>query len=158
MSNIPLSYAQMGVYVDCMKQPDSTIYNTPVIARFPKNVDIKLLVKAMETLVKTHPMLQAHFGSAGADIIQIVDTAQPIEITQSQCKEADFPHYKLEFVKPFNLRQGPLYRIEIVTTEEWVYLMMDIHHLVVDGGSFDVLLEQLFELLNGQEIEPETFT
>ena len=158
MSNIPLSYAQMGVYVDCVKQPESTIYNTPVIAKFPKDTDIKLLVNAMETLVKSHPILQAHFGSAGAEIIQIVDPNQPIEITQSKHTEEEFPNYKLEFVKPFNLRQGPLYRIEIVTTEEHVYLMMDIHHLVVDGGSFDVLLEQLFNLLNGKEIEPETFT
>ena len=158
MSNIPLSYAQMGVYVDSIKNPESTIYNTPVIARFPKDVDIPLLSKSVETLVKTHPMLQAHFGSAGADIIQIVDTEQPIEITQSQCKEADIPRYKWEFVKPFNLRQGPLYHIEIVTTEQAVYLMMDIHHLVVDGGSFDILLAQLFDLLNGKEIEPETFT
>ena len=158
MSNIPLSYAQMGVYVDCMKQPESTIYNTPVIAKFPKDVDIKLLVKAMETLVKTHPILQAHFGSAGAEIVQTVDLNQPVEIVQSKHTEEEFPSYKLEFVKPFNLRQGPLYRIEIVTTEEHVYLMMDIHHLVVDGGSFDVLLSQLFDLLNGKEIEPETFT
>jgi len=158
MSNIPLSYAQMGVYVDSIKNPESTIYNTPVIARFPKDVDVKLLTKAAETLVKTHPMLQAHFGSAGSDIIQIVDLEQPIEIAQSQCKEEDIPHYKWEFVKPFNLRQGPLYRMEIVTTEQWVYLMMDIHHLVVDGGSFDVILSQLFDLLNGKEIEPETFT
>ena len=158
MSNILLSYAQMGVYVDSIKNPESTIYNTPVIARFPKNVDIPLLVKAMETLVKTHPMLQAHFGSEGSEIIQIVDFDQPIEITQSQHKEEDMPQYKWEFVKPFNLRQGPLYHIEIATTEQWVYLMMDMHHLVVDGGSFDVLLSQLFDLLNGQEIEPETFT
>ena len=158
MSNIPLSYAQMGVYVDSVKNPESTIYNTPLIVRFPKNVDIKLLVNAVETLVKTHPMLQAHFGSEGAEIVQIVDRDQPIEITQSQHAEEEIPSYKLEFIKPFNLRQGPLYHIEIVTTEEWVYLMMDVHHLVVDGGSFDVLLEQLFELLNGQEIEPETFT
>ena len=158
MSNIPLSYAQMGVYIDSIKNPESTIYNTPVIARFPKDVDIKLLTKAAETLVKTHPMLQAHFGSAGSDVIQIVDLEQPVEIAQSQCKEKDIPRYKWEFVKPFNLRQGPLYRMEIVTTEQWVYLMMDIHHLVVDGGSFDVLLTQLFDLLNGKEIEPETFT
>ncbi len=158
MSNIPLSYAQMGVYVDSIKNPESTIYNTPVIARFPKDVDIKLLTKAAETLVKTHPMLQAHFGSAGSDVIQIVDLEQPVEIAQSQCKEEDIPRYKWEFVKPFNLRQGPLYRMEIVTTEQWVYLMMDIHHLVIDGGSFDVLLTQLFDLLNGKEIEPETFT
>ena len=158
MSNIPLSYAQMGVYVDSIKNPESTIYNTPVIARFPKDVDIKLLTKAAETLVKTHPMLQAHFGSAGSEIIQIVDLEQPVDIAQSQCKEEDIPRYKWEFVKPFNLRQGPLYRMEIVTTEQWVYLMMDIHHLVVDGGSFDVILSQLFDLLNGKEIEPETFT
>ena len=158
MSSIPLSYAQMGVYVDSIKQPESTIYNTPVIARFPKNVDIKLLTKSVETLVKTHPILQVHFGSEGSDIIQIVDAEQPVEITRSRCKEADIPRYKWEFVKPFNLRQGPLYHIEIVTTEEWVYLMMDIHHLVVDGGSFDVLLAQLFDLLNGKEIEPESFT
>ena len=158
MSNIPLSYAQMGVYVDSIKNPESTIYNTPVIARFPKDVDTNLLTKAVETLVKTHPMLQAHFGSSGSDIIQIVDLEQPVEIAQSQCKEEDIPRYKWEFVKPFNLRQGPLYRVEIVTTEQWVYLMMDIHHLVVDGGSFDLLLSQLFDLLNGKEIEPETFT
>ncbi|MBO6033357.1 MAG: amino acid adenylation domain-containing protein [Prevotella sp.] len=158
MSNIPLSYAQMGVYVDSIKNPESTIYNTPVIARFPKDVDINLLTKAAETLVKTHPMLQAHFGSAGAEIIQTVDLEQPVEIVHSQCKEEDIPRYKWEFVKPFNLRQGPLYRMEIVTTGQWVYLMMDIHHLVVDGGSFDVLLSQLFDLLNGKEIEPETFT
>ena len=158
MSNIPLSYAQMGVYVDCVKQPESTIYNTPVIAKFPKDIDIDLLIKSMQTLVKTHPMLQAHFGSAGAEIIQMVDTNQPVEITQSKHTEQEMPNYKWEFIRPFNLRQGPLYRIEIVTTEQSVYLMMDIHHLVVDGGSFDVLLAQLFELLNGQEIEPETFT
>ncbi|MBQ6680811.1 MAG: amino acid adenylation domain-containing protein [Prevotella sp.] len=158
MSNIPLSYAQMGVYVDSIKTPESTIYNTPLYARFPKNVDIKQLVNAVETLIKMHPMLQAHFGSAGADIIQIVDPNQPIEITQSQRKESDMPQYRYEFIIPFNLRQGPLYHIEIVTTEEWVYLMMDIHHLVIDGGSFDVLLSQLFDLLNGKEIEPESFT
>ncbi len=158
MSHIPLSYAQMGVYVDSIKNPESTIYNTPVIARFPKDVDTNLLTKAVETLIKTHPMLQAHFGSSGSDIIQIVDLEQPVEIAQSQCKEEDIPHYKWEFVKPFNLRQGPLYRVEIVTTEQWVYLMMDIHHLVVDGGSFDLILSQLFDLLNGKEIEPETFT
>lgn len=158
MSNIPLSYAQIGVYVDSVKHPESTIYNTPVIARFPKEVDIKQLAKAIETLVKAHPQLQVHFASVGADIVQIVDPGQQVEITYSQHKEEDIPNYKLEFVKPFNLKQGPLYRIEIVTTEAWVYLMMDIHHLVVDGGSFDVLLSQLFDLLNGGEIEPETFS
>ena len=63
-----------------------------------------------------------------------------------------------EFVKPFNLRQGPLYRMEIVTTEESVYLLADVHHLVFDGASFDLFLDQLCDLMNGKMIEPERFT
>ena len=158
MSNIPLSYAQMGVYVECMKQPEATVYNIPMKVRFPKDVDTTLLTQALETLVKAHPQLQAHFGSSGSDIIQIIDFEQPVEIPHSQHSEAEMDQYKREFVKPFNLRQGPLYRMEIVTTEQWVYLMLDFHHLVMDGGSLDLLLTQLFELLNGHEIEPESFT
>ena len=157
-NNIPLSYAQMGVYVECMKQPEATVYNIPMKVRFPKDVDTTQLTKALETLVKAHPQLQAHFGSSGSDIIQIIDFEQPIEIPHSQHSEAEMEQYKREFVKPFNLRQGPLYRMEIVTTEQWVYLMLDFHHLVMDGGSLDLLLTQLFELLNGHEIEPESFT
>ena len=157
-NNIPLSYAQMGVYVECMKQPEATVYNIPMKVRFPKDVNTTLLTKALETLVKAHPQLQAHFGSSGSDIIQIIDFEQPIEIPHSQHTEAEMDQYKREFVKPFNLRQGPLYRMEIVTTEQWVYLMLDFHHLVMDGGSLDLLLTQLFDLLNGHEIEPESFT
>ena len=157
-NNIPLSYAQMGVYVDCVKQPEATVYNIPMAVRFPKDVDITLLTTALETLVKAHPQMRAHFGSSGSDIIQIIDFEQPIEVQHSQHNEAEMNQYKREFVKPFNLRQGPLYRMEIVTTEQWVYLLLDFHHLVMDGGSFDLFLTQLFELLNGREIEPESFT
>ena len=158
LKNIPLSYAQMGVYVECMKQPEATVYNIPMKIRFPKDVNTTLLTKALETLVKAHPQLQTHFGSEGSDIIQIIDCEQPIEIPHSQYSEAEMEQYKRDFVKPFNLRQGPLYRMEIVTTEQWVYLMLDFHHLVMDGGSLELLLTQLFDLLNGHEIEQESFT
>ena len=161
MNNIPLSYAQMGVYVECIKQPEATVYNIPMKVRFPKTVDTTLLARTLETLVKTHPQLQAHFGSSGSDIIQIIDIEQPVEIPLSQHSEAEMEQYKRDFVKPFNLRQGPLYRMEIVTTEEWVYLLLDFHHLVMDGGSLDLFLNQLCDLMNDPEtcqLEPESFT
>ena len=158
MSNIPLSYAQMGVYVECMKQPESTLYNIPSLVRFPKDTDTTLLAQAVETVIKAHPQMRAHFGSAGSEIIQIVDLEQPIEVVQSQRSEAEMEQYKREFVKPFNLRQGPLYRMEIVTTEQWVYLLHDVHHLVFDGGSFDLFMNQLCDLMNGKEIEAEAYS
>ena len=156
--NIPLSYAQMGVYVDCMKQPTSTVYNIPSITRFPKGTDVQLLAKSVETIIKAHPQFQVHFGSEGSDIVQIIDASQPIVVKQSQLSEAELEKYKVEFVKPFNLRQGPLYRMEIVITEQNVYLLVDVHHLIFDGGSLDLFLNQLCDLMNGREIEAESIS
>ena len=158
MSNIPLSYAQMGVYVDCMKQPTSTVYNIPAAIRFPKGTDVQLFSKSVETIIKAHPQFHVHFDSQGGDIIQIIDESQPVVIAQSKLDEAEIKKYMVEFVKPFNLRQGPLYRMEIVSTEEYVYLLADVHHLIFDGASFNLFLDQLCDLMNGKDIEPERFT
>ena len=158
LKNAPLSYAQMGVYVDCMKQPTATVYNIPTLIRFPKGTDVQLLEKSLETLIKVHPQFFVHFDSEGGEIIQIVDTNQPVDVAKSQLSEAELEKYKVEFVRPFNLRQGPLYRMEIVTTEQDVYLLADVHHLVFDGGSFDLFLNQLCDLMNGKEIEAEAIS
>ncbi len=156
--NAPLSYAQMGVYVDCMKQPTATVYNIPTLIRFPKGTDVQLLEKSIETLIKAHPQFFVHFDSEGGEIVQIVDTNQPLALTKSQLSEAELEKYKVEFVKPFNLRQGPLYRMEIVTTEQNVCLLADVHHLIFDGGSLDLFLNQLCDLMNGKEIEAEAIS
>ena len=158
MSNVPLSYAQMGVYVDCMKQPTSTVYNIPAAIRFPKGTDVQLFSNSVETIIKAHPQFHVHFDSQGGDIIQIIDTTQPVVITQNKLGETEIKKYMADFVKPFNLRQGPLYRMEIVTTEESVYLLADVHHLIFDGASFNLFLDQLCDLMNGKKIEPESFT
>ena len=158
LKNAPLSYAQMGVYVDCMKQPTSTVYNIPSLIRFPKGTDVQLLEKSIETIIKAHPQFFVHFDSEGGEIVQIVDTNQALAITKSQLNEAELEKYKVEFVRPFNLRQGPLYRMEIVTTEQDVYLLADVHHLIFDGGSFDLFLNQLCDLMNGKGIEAEAIS
>ena len=157
-NNIPLSYAQMGVYVECVKQPSTTLYNIPSLIRFPKETDTQLLKKCVETVIKAHPQFRVHFGSEGSNVVQIVEVNQPIVIKQSELCETELEKYKSEFVKPFNLKQGPLYRMEIVETEKQVYLLADVHHLIFDGGSLDVFLSQLCELMNSQEIEAEAIS
>ena len=157
-NNIPLSYAQMGVYVECVKQPSTTLYNIPSLIRFPKETDTQLLKKCVETVIKAHPQFRVHFGSEGSNVVQIVEVNQPIVIKQSELGETELEKYKSEFVKPFNLKQGPLYRMEIVETEKQVYLLADVHHLIFDGGSLDVFLSQLCELMNSQEIEAEAIS
>ncbi len=155
LQKVPLSYAQMGVYVDCMKNPTSTIYNIPLKIAFPPSVDVQELKAALTTFVKAHPELSIHFETENTEITQVQDLGQTVNIALSEMTEEALSGYKLEFVKPFNLSKGPLYRLEIVKTPQKVYLLSDFHHLVFDGGSYDLFLHQLCDLMNGGEIEAE---
>ena len=100
--------------------------------------------------------MTVHFGNGEEGIVQTTDLEQAVEIPVKQMsEEEELARYKQDFVKPFDLSTGPLYRFEIVTTEQQTYLLMDVHHLVFDGGSVDIFLQQLCSVLNGSPVEEE---
>ncbi len=155
LKSVPLSYAQTGVYFDCLKNPTSTLYNIPYCIKFQKDTDTTALAEAVKTFVKAHPQMTVHFGNGDEGIVQTVDLEKVVEIPVKQMSEEELAKYKQDFVKPFDLGSGPLYRFEIVTTEKQTYLLMDVHHLVFDGGSSDIFLQQLCSIMNGETIEAE---
>ncbi len=155
LKSVPLSYAQTGVYFDCLKNPTSTLYNIPYCIKFQKDTDTTALAEAVKTFVKAHPQMTVHFGNGDEGIVQTVDLEKVVEIPVKQMSEEELAKYKQDFVKPFDLGTGPLYRFEIATTEKQTYLLMDVHHLVFDGGSSDIFLQQLCSLMNGEAIEAE---
>ena len=152
---VGLSYSQTGVYFECLKNPGTTLYNIPTKIGFPKDTDAAALIDAVKALVKAHPQMTVHFGNGEEGIVQTVDLEQAVEIPVKQMSEDELAQYKHDFVKPFDLATGPLYRFEIVTTEKQTYLLMDVHHLIFDGGSVDIFLQQLCSVLNGLSVEEE---
>lgn len=158
MSGTPLSYSQMGVYMECMKQPLSTVYNVPSMVTFPRNTDTTRLMQSLEKIVDIHPMFKVHFGNLSGEIVQVYDSGQSLQITQTAMDDSELDKRKNTFVRPFNLSQGPLYRMEIVSTETKVALLMDVHHLIFDGASMNIFLTQLADLMDGRDIEAENFT
>ena len=154
-TSFPLSYAQTGVYFDCLKNPTSTLYNIPYCIKFQKDTNTTALAEAIKTLVKMHPQMTVCFGNGDDGIVQTTDLEQVVEIPIKQMSVEDLVHYKQDFVKPFDLSKGPLYRFVIVTTDKQTYLLMDVHHLVFDGGSVDIFLQQLCSVLNGSPVEEE---
>ncbi len=154
-SNYALSYAQTGVYLDCLKNPTTTLYNIPMKIAFPKATDTNAIAEAVKTLVKQHPQMTVHFGSDETGFVQQMDLQHPIEIAVKEMSEEELESYKHDFVRPFDLSTGPLYRFEIVKTGQHTYLLMDVHHLVFDGASLDLFLNQLCSVLNGEVVEKE---
>ncbi len=156
-TSAPLSYAQTGVYFDCLKNPASTIYNIPYLLSYPEGTDANRLADTVKRVVEAHPELSVHFTTEGDAILQTLEDSVPVEVSITQMSEDELAKYKNEFVRPFNLQKAPLYRFEVVTTPDGVYLLMDVHHLLFDGGSADLLIRQLNSALEGKAVEKESY-
>ncbi len=154
---VPLSYAQTGVYFDCLKNPASTIYNIPYLLSYPDGVEAQRLADAVKQVIEAHPELNVHFATQGDSIVQTTDDSAPVEVSITEMAEDELTKYKNEFVRPFNLQKPPLYRAEVVKTTSGVHLLLDVHHLVFDGGSADLMIRQINAVLEGKTIEKEEY-
>ena len=157
-SSVPLSYAQTGVYFECLKNPTSTIYNIPYLLSYPAGIEAGKLAEAVKRVVEAHPELSIHFATEGDTIVQTLADSLPVEVPITEMSDEALTTYKNEFVRPFNLNKAPLYRFEVVKTGSGVHLLMDVHHLVFDGGSADLLIRQIGSVLEGSAVEKENYT
>ncbi len=154
----PLSKTQLGVYIDCMKNPYGTTYNIPSIIAFPKSTDAHRLADCIARVIKSHPYIMTGLTLENDEIGQkFTDSAEP-DIPVKELTENRLEAYKKEFVKPYNLMKSPLFRICVVETEKAVYLLCDFHHIIFDGASVSLFFDQLKTLYEGGEIKPESYT
>ncbi len=153
----PLSYAQQGVYYDCMKRPTEVIYNIPAMISFDSSIDADTLVNAVKEIVLAHPFVMTHFEMRGEEVMQVREE-HPVSVSREEMGEEELEAYKKAFVRPFNLSKGPLYRLAVVRTDRRVCLLFDFHHLVFDGMSLDLFFHVLKRKLEGLPIEKETYS
>ncbi len=158
VTSVPLSYAQTGVYFECLKNPTSTIYNIPYLLTYPQQTDAWKLADAVKAVVERHPELSVHFTTEGDTIVQTTDGSVPVDVPVTMMSEEQLMSYKNEFVRPFNLQKPPLCRFEVVKTPATAHLLIDVHHLIFDGGSADLFIRQVNSVLEGNTEEKENYT
>lgn len=156
VDSAPLSYAQLGVYYECMKHPLDTTYNIPYSLHFPVGTNVEALKGVIKRLVAMHPELDVRFDSTTEGTVQLRGNYGEAEVSYERATDVELRGIKEGFVRPFHLAKEPLYRFSIVETESGVHLLADIHHLVADGYSLDLFNRQLCALLEGGNIEAES--
>ena len=153
-----LTFQQTGLYLDCVKNPSSTAYNLPCILTFPEGVGVEELKKALRAVLEAHPAVLGSFEQRDGKVYLVPGKmAEDIPYTRLK-SEKEYQALKEGFMQPYNLGTGPLYRLNIVETPGKLRLMADFHHLVFDGRSYDVFLEELAAALEGKAPEKESYT
>lgn len=146
-----LTESQKGVYFECMENPLSTVYNIPFAIELPKTTDIAEFISAVKSVASTHPAIFT--------TVSLYNGEPAMHIGENICEVAQTERSHREaindFVKPFDLENGPLYRFEICNENGKYLFLIDIHHIVFDGTSFNILLKQITDCYNGNAIENE---
>jgi len=151
-----LTDSQLGVYLECVQSPASTMYNIPCRFRFPMGaVDVERLRSAICAVVDAYPIFRTRTGMLDGEPALIPDAKRSCEIPVCSAREEDIEALGRAFVQPFDLAAGPLFRFEVVRTEGADYLFMDIHHIIFDGASVDVFLRQVARAYAGEPLQPE---
>lgn len=154
----PLTGSQKGIFAECSKNLQSTVYNIPFLFELDPAVDIQKLSDAVAKMVSAHSYLltQVYLDDKG-EMVQrpCNDTFMPEVIETTNAK---FEHLKEELVRPFKLEKGRLFRAEIYLTEDRKYLFTDFHHIIADGNSYDIIFADINKAYMGEKLEKESYT
>ena len=56
----------------------------------------------------------------------------------------------IQFVRPFDLSRAPLLRVGCKTKQDEIILLVDMHHIISDGVSHEILLYDFMALYRGK--------
>ena len=155
MKKYPLLQSQLGVFLECQSYPDNTQYNLPFHVALDRQEDAEALAGAWKKLIRASAVLRARFMiDPDGNPLQWPDDEMPVEVPIRHMREAEAEDYiRTGFVRPFDVLGGePLFRVELIETEEKLHMLLDFHHLIMDGLSYSSLIERGFSsFLDGKE-------
>ena len=153
----PLTQTQLGIYYETMQHPESTLYNIPFCLKF-NGIDSARLSGAIENAVKAHSYLNTCIKTSKDGFVQVRNDDLEIIITVKDRIDCDIEQYFRDFVRPFNLHQGPLYRFEIVNLSDALYLLMDFHHIIFDGFSMNLFMDAVKKAYETGTVDMEDYS
>ncbi|ABY99976.1 TPA: non-ribosomal peptide synthetase [Pseudomonas putida] len=151
-----LSYAQRRMWFLWQLDPQGAAYNLPMAVRLHGPLDLAALQQAFDALVARHETLRTRFVADGDDVRQQVDAvAAPLQLRQDALASLDETARQAaieriaeaEALAPFDLASGPLLRVRLLqlAAQEHV-LLLTLHHIVADGWSMNVLIDEFLHL------------
>jgi amino acid adenylation domain-containing protein len=146
----PITPAQSGLYYLQRLDPRSTAYNIPLSFAVRGPLDAARLQEAVDELVRRHDAFRTRFDIRNHKVVGLVDPAAEVPIVRQDIAPGEEPEVLRGFVQPFDLSRAPLMRIKLASLSDVQhYVVIDVHHVVFDGASVALLLNELEQLYRG---------
>jgi len=148
----PLSFAQQRLWFLDHLYPNTSIYNVRLAIRLSGILHKKALQQAFNTLVQRHETLRTTFTAPHGLAVQIVAPEMELFLpvvdldvgTEQQIDEQIKQHVQEAGETTFDLAQGPLIHVKLLRLDpEEHILILVIHHIITDGLSMDLMMQEL---------------
>ncbi|MBG6437230.1 non-ribosomal peptide synthetase, partial [Pseudomonas aeruginosa] len=146
-----LSYAQERQWFLWQLEPESAAYHIPSVLRLRGRLDLDALQRSFDSLVARHETLRTRFRLDGDEARQEIaaSMALPLDIVALGPLEEGALARQVEttIARPCDLERGPLRRVSLLRLAEDDHVLVLVqHHIVSDGWSMQVMVEELVQL------------
>ncbi|WP_290062571.1 condensation domain-containing protein, partial [Amycolatopsis solani] len=149
----PAALLQVGLIYECEITEDPTLYHDVSAVRLSGPLDEDAVRRALDAVSARHELLRTSFDLVGhPEPMQQVHAAAPIPLTVLDAPAAADPAEALklwwagQWQRAFDLAEAPLARCHVLRHPDGTWhLAVSVHHSVVDGWSFAVVLADLLQ-------------
>jgi amino acid adenylation domain-containing protein len=147
----PASFAQRRLWFLHQIDPDSSLYNIAAPLRITAPIDLEALRRSFQEIVKRHETLRTTFSTVDGEPVQVVSLSSnfKLQFIDLQLLPPSTQHEETislavgEASRPFSLSNGPLLRVSLLRLNPHLHvLLLTMHHIISDGWSLGVLLEE----------------
>ncbi len=167
---LPISSAQMRLWLLDQLEPGSAAYNIPVRHDFKGQFNLRAFERSLSEIVRRHEVLRTSFRRVDGRPVQEIAAPEAfhIPVVDLQIDAGDLAADREQKVaslaatfakQPFDLGKAPLIRAQLLklAADEHV-LLLNIHHIAFDWWSFGVFEKELSALyeafLQGDQSRP----
>lgn len=139
-------------------QPDSIAYNLATAYVVDGNIDISRIKDSIQQLADRHDAFRTSFYMRDGEIVQQISEHVEAPIVFENQENANIQNCLDDFVEPFDLSKVPLIKMKVISLSEIKhYLLIDMHHIISDQSSLEVLMRDFYRIYAGEAIEPMKF-
>ncbi|NJM73405.1 MAG: non-ribosomal peptide synthetase, partial [Scytonema sp. RU_4_4] len=160
---VPLSFAQQRLWFLEQLEPDSPFYNIPAAVRLQGQLNVEALQQSFNEIISRHEALRTNFQTTQGQAVAVISQQKPItlsifdisDLAENQ-QQAEIKQQALqEAQQPFDISSDHLLRVKLLRLGKQEHIvLLTMHHIVSDGWSMGVLVEELATLYhafcNGQ--------
>ncbi|MCX6318726.1 MAG: amino acid adenylation domain-containing protein, partial [Bacteroidetes bacterium] len=153
-ASYPVTSIQKRLYFLQQLNTQSVSYNLSLLCKIDGQADDVRLKAAFTQLIERYEILRTGFHLINDTIVQQPEPVIHFELEHINSETADTKKLMQDFVRPFNLGVPPLLRAAIIHTDSTgALLAIDMHHIITDAVSRDILFNEFMALYRGEAMQ-----